>query len=158
MGNIDRFGCAGDFGKFQTCGLAPVASEGNWGGGEKMLQMMFSVQVPTNKDKFKNKHVLTYFHWYGASSALKWNLMQMDVNTGQWFSPTDFNSWVMPLSGKIWDAYNFTMCFFVKRKRKSLFSEGKFQTTTRRSFSQSQRTRRLSWCTSVPLERCRFCP
>ena len=53
-----------------------------------MLQMMFSVQVPTNKDKFKNKHVLTYFHWYGASSALKWNLTQQDVNTGQWFSPT----------------------------------------------------------------------
>eukprot|EP00439_Symbiodinium_sp_Y106_P026193 s7431_g3.t1 len=63
---------------------------------QKMLQMMFSVQA-TNKDRFKNKHVLTYFHWFRASSALKWKYSQQDVNTGQRFSHTDFNSWIMPL-------------------------------------------------------------
>ena len=32
--------------------------------------------------------------------------------------PLQFNSWIMPLSGKIWDAYNYTMCFFKQEAEK----------------------------------------
>eukprot|EP00439_Symbiodinium_sp_Y106_P074654 s1672_g14.t1 len=75
---------------------------------EKMLGLMFGLCKPSNNDKIFGKN-LTYWHWFEASKELKDRYGQTDLNTGWWFEPKDLNNWIIPLVGKIWEAYNYTM-------------------------------------------------
>ena len=62
------------------------------------------------------KKNLTYWHWFEASKELKDRYGQTDLNTGWWFEPKDLNNWIIPLVGKIWEAYNYTMLVFCVKK------------------------------------------
>ena len=76
---------------------------------------MFGLCEPSNNDKIFGKN-LTYWHWFEASKELKDRYGQTDLNTGWWFEPKDLNNWIIPLVGKIWEAYNYTMLVFCVKK------------------------------------------
>ena len=82
---------------------------------EKMLGLMFGLCKPSNNEKIFGKY-LTYWHWIEASEELKERYGQKDLNTGWWYEPKDLNNWIIPLVGKIWEAYNYTMLVFCVRK------------------------------------------
>ena len=82
---------------------------------EKILGLMFNIKEPTKHDVIFGKPV-TYWHWFGASKALVERYSETDIQTGQVFTPTDLNSWIQPLTGKIWDAYNYTMLVYCMKK------------------------------------------
>ena len=82
---------------------------------EKMLGLMFGLCKPSNNEKIFGKN-LTYWHWIEASKELKDRYGQTDLNTGWWYEPKDLNNWIIPLVGKIWEAYNYTMLVFCVKK------------------------------------------
>ena len=82
---------------------------------EKILSFMFGCHQPRKGDTIFGKQ-LTYWFWFAASEQLCKMYSEEDIQTKRMFPPTDLNNWILPLAGKIWAAYNYTMLVYCMRK------------------------------------------
>ena len=80
----------------------------------QLLQLMFTVQVPQWNDYVDGQKnwARGQLRWHQASETLKSRCSQMDIYTKKWHTPQDLNSFIMPLSGMIWKAFNNTILLF----------------------------------------------
>ena len=58
------------------------------------------------------KWAMGQLRWHSASDELINRCSQMDIYTKYWHKPRDLNSFIMPLSGMIWKAFNNTILLF----------------------------------------------
>ena len=80
----------------------------------QLLEFMFTVKVPLPND-YVDGHknwAMGQLRWHKASEALIYRCSQMDIYTNVWHKPQDLNSFIMPLSGMIWKAFNNTILLF----------------------------------------------
>ena len=83
----------------------------------QLLEFMFTVKVPQWNDYVEGQRnwAMGQLRWHNASEELISRCSQMDIYTKFWHKPQDLNSFIMPLSGMIWKAFNNTiLCFCLK--------------------------------------------
>ena len=83
----------------------------------QLLEFMFTVKVPEWNDYVEGQRnwAMGQLRWHNASEELIKRCSQMDIYTKYWHKPQDLNSFIMPLSGMIWKAFNNTiLCFCLK--------------------------------------------
>ena len=80
----------------------------------QLLEFMFSVKVPQWND-YVDGHknwAMGQLRWHRASEELISRCSQMDIYTKKLHKPQDLNSFIMPLSGMVWRAFNNTILLF----------------------------------------------
>ena len=83
----------------------------------QLLEFMFTVKVPQWNDYVEGHKnwAMGQLRWHKASDELIKRCSQMDIYTKYLYKPQDLNSFIMPLSGMIWKAFNNTiLCFCLK--------------------------------------------
>ena len=83
----------------------------------QLLEFMFTVKAPLPNDYIDGHRnwAMGQLRWHKASEALIYRCSQMDIYTNVWHKPQDLNSFIMPLAGMIWRAFNNTiLCFCLK--------------------------------------------
>ena len=83
----------------------------------QLLEFMFTVKVPQWNDYVEGHKnwAMGQLRRHKASDELIKRCSQMDIYTKYWHKPQDLNSFIMPLSGMIWKAFNNTiLCFCLK--------------------------------------------
>ena len=98
----------------------------------QLLQLMFSVEEPKTGDcvKYNKKWAKGQLRWHLASNELIWRCSQQDIYTKNWHRPQDLNSFIMPLSGGIWKAFNnTTLLFCLKTIEERERQRGRFGST-----------------------------
>ena len=80
----------------------------------QLLELMFTVKVPQWNDYVEGHKnwAMGQLRWHKASDELINRCSQMDIYTKFWHKPQDLNSFIMPLSGMIWRAFNNTILLF----------------------------------------------
>ena len=80
----------------------------------QLLEFMFTVKVPQWNDYVEGQRnwAMGQLRWHSASEELINRCSQMDIYTKYWHKPRDLNSFIMPLSGMIWKAFNNTILLF----------------------------------------------
>ena len=83
----------------------------------QLLEFMFTVKVPQWNDYVEGHKnwAMGQLRWHKASDELIKRCSPMDIYTKYLYKPQDLNSFIMPLSGMIWKAFNNTiLCFCLK--------------------------------------------